>query len=681
MYGPVFNTQGSSFNPTQGSEGSSSPFSKPFASLEANDSLNISGHGEKKKSEGFLGAVKDFGKGIIKGGIETVTSLFTVNGLLMAAGAAAFVALAPAVAIPLLVAGGVTMGGIQIAKGVSSGDWEEAGKGTFTMGASVLGAKVAPKSFKGTGETKFGLIKTTKKDGVVTTSTPTGFFDSTWANIKASFGGKLAKLDKDGKVMLNEEGKPLETKSIFGVGKENWKARFGKDKNQATTPAPAAATTESIEQAEIEATDKPLDTSKATDKSAETPPSQESKELTAREKLEQRLAEKRAKRQEAEQAQQSPSDRVWHMDDRGMGFKTEAMERKQIDSLVSKLQQEVKAATSEAVDKEQGFFGSLMTTPEKEAEVQAAAKAKVLGNYKTELDGMLGGLNPADKAKFIETMDATTPEGQAEFKSLLSKVRSQAVERQKTHQEVTRQDALAGERRLNPEVAKLKQLQRADELTEADTVLLKKLEEKYPHRSAANVKQRRQLTELEDLHNLQTEGSLNSEQTQRMKQLREQFPEHSERLRSLRHLDDIQAMRQDFKSIEGVEDLRSQWEPIRAKGDEYFQKELNYDEFETLRALRGNKTYNFTDKDLARYNELEPKLKQQLQTLEDESNPDIFSNPGILGKDQKALDAEITKVKGLLEPQETVNPSAKELMSLRELDQQAYGSSLKLGVQ
>jgi hypothetical protein len=118
MYGPVFNSSSSStFGVGQGSD-NSSPFSKPYATDGSHDTWNSSAHGEKKKSHGLLGSITDFGKGIIKGGMDAVTSLFSVKGMIMALGTVALVALAPAIAIPLLISAGVVMGGTQIIKGL-----------------------------------------------------------------------------------------------------------------------------------------------------------------------------------------------------------------------------------------------------------------------------------------------------------------------------------------------------------------------------------------------------------------------------------------------------------------------------------------------------------------------------------------------------------------------------------
>jgi hypothetical protein len=216
MYGPTNCTSGNNYGMSQSQDGALLPSSKPYVTGSPNDILDLSSlKGGKKKSTGFRGAITDFGKGILKGAYEAVTGLFTVKGMLMAVGGLIAVAVIPAVAIPVLIAGGVAIGGTQIAKGLMSNDWEEAGKGTFTLGATVLGAKFGPKSIKGADDAEYALVKTSKKNGMTTASRPKGMFSATWANIKTLFGSKMGKLDKDGNIMTTADGKLVEGKNIY----------------------------------------------------------------------------------------------------------------------------------------------------------------------------------------------------------------------------------------------------------------------------------------------------------------------------------------------------------------------------------------------------------------------------------------------------------------------------------
>jgi hypothetical protein len=125
-----------------------------------------------------------------------------------------------------------------------TGDWEEAGKGTFTVGATMLGAKFGPKTYKGADDTQYAMVKTATKDGETTVTQRSGLFGSTWGNIKSLFGGKLAKLDQDGNSMLTADGKLLEGKNIYQISKESMQSRFGK--NKAQSAAPAATTEEDV---------------------------------------------------------------------------------------------------------------------------------------------------------------------------------------------------------------------------------------------------------------------------------------------------------------------------------------------------------------------------------------------------------------------------------------------------
>ena len=244
MYGSesVFNypaSMTSSVSQTSDSA-SASPVSKPYATLDSQDVLSFSGQG-KKKSQGVMGAVKDFGKGVVKGAYNAVASLFTVKGMAMAVGSLICVAVAPAVAVPLLATVGVVMGGKQIAEGATTGDWEKAGEGTFTLGATMLGAKFGPKTVKGAGDAEYSFVSSSTKDGVTTASKPTGILGSAWANIKAVFGGKMGKLDKDGNIMTTADGKLVDGKNIYQLTKE----KFSKSNENAADSSANASTASS----------------------------------------------------------------------------------------------------------------------------------------------------------------------------------------------------------------------------------------------------------------------------------------------------------------------------------------------------------------------------------------------------------------------------------------------------
>jgi hypothetical protein len=213
-YGPVNSSYpfASSYG-TYSAGGASSPFSSPFAGTDSADTLSLSGHGEEKKSKGIMGAITDFGKGIFKGAVNTVSSLFSLKGLAMTLGAAALVAVAGPIAIPLLIAGGLAIGGKQIFQGVTTGNWEKAGEGTFTVGATLLGAKVGPKSFKGADGVEYAL-----KGGDGFLSKPIGY-------LKSLIPGKMGKVYEatlpDGTVVAKSGlalGKESATHAFSGLG-------------------------------------------------------------------------------------------------------------------------------------------------------------------------------------------------------------------------------------------------------------------------------------------------------------------------------------------------------------------------------------------------------------------------------------------------------------------------------
>jgi hypothetical protein len=229
MYGPVHsNSVGSTFSTTPQTGNSSSSFSSMFSTGNPMDILNLSGKQGEGKSEGFIGKIKDFGKGIFKGAVNTITSLFSLKGLLLTLGSVALVAVAGPIAIPLLIAGGLTVGGMQIAKGVMSGDWEKAGEGTFTVGATLLGAKMGPKSYKVNG-TEYALAKNVK--GTITPlNGKSGIIETTVAQLKSLLPGKSGKLYqvKDGAIVPDTA-----PKGAFSLAKDVAGSKFHSIKGKA----------------------------------------------------------------------------------------------------------------------------------------------------------------------------------------------------------------------------------------------------------------------------------------------------------------------------------------------------------------------------------------------------------------------------------------------------------------
>lgn len=106
----------------------------------------------------FKEKVKNFGKGLI----QPITTIFKSpkNILLTAAGIAAgagLIAITGGAAAPVMVAAGLVGGGVQIGKGIykqvnaktdneAKQAWQQMGTGTFTVGASAVGAKSALKA-------------------------------------------------------------------------------------------------------------------------------------------------------------------------------------------------------------------------------------------------------------------------------------------------------------------------------------------------------------------------------------------------------------------------------------------------------------------------------------------------------------------------------------------------------
>lgn len=227
MGGQVNNPYGRYYVPIYpyAAAGAPSPYFtlSPTSGMNQPDVFNHSGNGQQeKKSQGILGAIKDFGKGIVNGAINTVKSLFTLKGLALALGTIALAWAAPALAIPLLVLGGLAYGGVQIFKGISTGNWEKAGEGVFTIGATLLGAKFGTKlepTIKDAGGAKYIFTKT--KDG---NKVPvTGLFDKLAAYSKSLLpikSGKLSQVDDDGAIVADA------TKGAYQLGWESISKKF-----------------------------------------------------------------------------------------------------------------------------------------------------------------------------------------------------------------------------------------------------------------------------------------------------------------------------------------------------------------------------------------------------------------------------------------------------------------------
>jgi hypothetical protein len=97
---------------------------------------------QKIKKTGISG----FFQGMKNGLVNTVKSLFTIKGMLITIATLGLVAATGGAALLPLALMGLGVGGYQVSKGVIKGDTEEIGEGAFTLGASLLGAKISPAS-------------------------------------------------------------------------------------------------------------------------------------------------------------------------------------------------------------------------------------------------------------------------------------------------------------------------------------------------------------------------------------------------------------------------------------------------------------------------------------------------------------------------------------------------------
>lgn len=204
----------------------------------AGDTFSLSSPRPETQKKGFVGAVKDVGKGILNGALNTVKSLFTWQGLAMTLGTAGLIAVFGApVVMPFLIAGGALAGGYQMLGGVVEGDWKKVGEGIFTLGATGVGAKYGPKEFT-TKDGQFSLTKIVKnKDGVTEAVKPTGIWDSTLAYLKAPFRG-FGKVE-DGNIALTAEGKLANSKGIISAAGDNFQTTSAKVKQKLGNKTPS----------------------------------------------------------------------------------------------------------------------------------------------------------------------------------------------------------------------------------------------------------------------------------------------------------------------------------------------------------------------------------------------------------------------------------------------------------
>jgi hypothetical protein len=203
---------------------------------------------DKKQKKGFKESLKDVGKGIATGAVNTVKGIFTPQGLAMTLGTAGLMfAFGAPVVMPFLIGAGVLAGGGQIFKGALDGDWKKVGEGIFTLGATATGAKFGPKEFSSKGET-FSLAKVVKnQDGTTQAVKPTGIFDSAWAYLKAPFRG-FGKVE-NGNMAVTAEGQLANGKGIMSAAGDQFQARFNSGKPNSTTTAaaiPEGSATEAV---------------------------------------------------------------------------------------------------------------------------------------------------------------------------------------------------------------------------------------------------------------------------------------------------------------------------------------------------------------------------------------------------------------------------------------------------
>jgi hypothetical protein len=122
-----------------------------------------------EKPENKQGMFGGFLSGFFNGLKSSVKSLFSVKGLLMMGAIAALTIATGGAITPFLLALGAGVGMFQMGQGFMKGDWEQMGRGAFTLGSTAVLAKVdfktATKYTPGAKGEKFALAVGKSKQG------------------------------------------------------------------------------------------------------------------------------------------------------------------------------------------------------------------------------------------------------------------------------------------------------------------------------------------------------------------------------------------------------------------------------------------------------------------------------------------------------------------------------------
>jgi hypothetical protein len=200
---------GSSIKPQSNASSSDNTANSSSKGQELGGPLGFLLHGDPDKrapdekpenKEGMLGG---FFSGFLNGLKDSVQSLFSWKGLLMMGAIAGLAVATGGAIVPFLVALGGGVGLYQMGTGLLKGDWEEMGRGAFTLGSTALGAKVDFKSVSqlGTGN-KFAMaVSSAEKNGVAAAQGKTpGIFD----NFRMLAGKKLPNANGNGSKSIYE---------------------------------------------------------------------------------------------------------------------------------------------------------------------------------------------------------------------------------------------------------------------------------------------------------------------------------------------------------------------------------------------------------------------------------------------------------------------------------------------
>lgn len=201
------------------------PILRPVQLNRKADTLHLP-RAQKTKKRGIVSKSGAIAKGFGKAAIETLSNMLSIKGMLIAAATIGVAALAGPAVIPFMVAAGLLTGGVQMAKGYKSGNWEGVGAGLFTVGSSMLGSKFAPKTARNLSGEELRLASNTPGwlNQLPLPKLITGMIDGTKNQLRLVLGGKVTN-----------PARPEQPTNIYQLVRENTRSNWKNFKQQAAS--------------------------------------------------------------------------------------------------------------------------------------------------------------------------------------------------------------------------------------------------------------------------------------------------------------------------------------------------------------------------------------------------------------------------------------------------------------